>query len=91
MVYVINDMIQRRRHDIEKYAFNNGNGRIEILSVEVSINKETWLFISMYKQPRVRTRLLIYCVEAATNECALDNCNIVTLGDFNVNMLKSKY
>ena len=39
-------MIQRRRHDIEKCAFNNCDGRKEILSVEVSINKETWLFNS---------------------------------------------
>ena len=28
MVYVRNDMIQHRRHDIEKCAFNNCNGRI---------------------------------------------------------------
>ena len=89
MVYVRNNIIQRRRHDIEKCAFNNGSGRIVILSVEVSINKETWLFISMYKQPKVRTTLLIYCIEAVTNECALDNCNIVIFGDFNINMLKS--
>ena len=82
-------MIQRRRHDIEKCAFNNCDGRIEILSVDVSINKETWLFISMYKQLKVRTMLLIYCLEAVTNMCALDNCNIVILGDLNVNMLKS--
>ena len=33
--------------------------------------------------------LLIDCLEAVTNECALDNCNIVILGDLNVNMLKS--
>ena len=79
MVYVRNAMIQRRRHDIEKCAFNNCDERIEILSVEVSINKETWLFISMYKQPKVRTMLLIDCLEAVTNEFALDNCNIVIL------------
>ena len=42
----------------------------------------------MYKQPKVHTTLLIDCLEAATNECALDNCNIVILGDLNV-MLKS--
>ena len=33
MIYVRNDMIQRRRHDIEKCAFNNCDGRMEILSV----------------------------------------------------------
>ena len=43
----------------------------------------------MYKQPKVRTTLLVDCLEALTNECALDNCNIVILGDLNVNMLKS--
>ena len=39
MVYVRNDLIQRRLHDIEKWAFHNCDGRIEIMSVEVSINK----------------------------------------------------
>ena len=43
----------------------------------------------MYKQPKVRTTLLVDCLEAVTNECALDNCNSVILGDLNVNMLKS--
>ena len=38
MIYVRNDVVQRRRHDIEKCAFNNCDGRIEILSVEVLIN-----------------------------------------------------
>ena len=33
--------------------------------------------------------LPIDCLEAVTNVCALDNCNIVILGDLNVNMLKS--
>ena len=61
MVYVRNDMIQRRRHDIEKCAFNNCDGRIEILSVEVSINKETWLFIStVYVQTAKGTHNVAY-------------------------------
>ena len=30
--------------------------------------------------------LLIDCLGAVTNEFALDNCNIVILGDLNVNM-----
>ena len=39
----------------------------------------------MYKKPKVSTMLLIDCLEAVTNECALDNCNIVIMGDLNVN------
>ena len=31
----------------------------------------------------------VYCIEAVTNGCALDNCNIVIFGDLNINMLKS--
>ena len=60
MVYVRNDMIQRMRHDIEKCAFNNCDGRIEILSVEVYINKETWLFISTRGGP-CQHGLIIAC------------------------------
>ena len=43
----------------------------------------------LYKQPKVRTMLIIGCLEYVTNECALDNCNIVILGDLNGNMLIS--
>ena len=46
MMYIRNDMPQFRRHDIEYFSTNNKDGRIEVLAVEVTINKEKWLFIS---------------------------------------------
>ena len=60
MVYVRNDMIQRRRHYIEKCAFDNGNERIKILSVDVSINKETWLFMLLLMSVLSITVILLF-------------------------------
>ena len=95
-----NDMPQFRRHDIEYCSTNNKDSRIEVLAVEVTINKEKWLFISMYKQPKVKASIIIYCVDNIMNHCInFDcsivimggihfDCNIVIMGDLNVNMLK---
>ena len=48
MMYIRNDMLQFGRHDIEHFSTNNKYGRIEVFAVEVTINKDKWLFISMY-------------------------------------------
>jgi hypothetical protein len=89
MLYVRNDMPQFRRSDLESFSFNNLNGRIEILAVEISINKEKWLFVSCYKQPKVHTRHLIDTVDKIISRVAPYDLNLVLFGDFNVNMLKS--
>ena len=34
------------------------SGRIEIIIVEIVINKEKWLLLSMYKQPKVSNNCL---------------------------------
>jgi len=40
MIYIRNDMPQFRRCDIESFSINNTNDRIEIIIVEVTMNKE---------------------------------------------------
>ena len=82
-------MPQFRRYDLEQLSINNKNGRIEILAVEVTLNKEKWLFISVYKQPKVSIRLFTECVDDIMMKCINYDINIVMLGDFNVNMLKT--
>ena len=39
-MYIRNDMPQFRRLDLEQLSITNDNGRIEILAVEVALNKE---------------------------------------------------
>ena len=90
LFYIRNDMPQHRRYDIEACGMNNAQGRIEILSVEITINKEKWVYISMYKQPKVGIGSLMKCIdEVIVIACLNDNVNVVLLGDVNVNMLES--
>ena len=86
MMYIRNDFPQYRRSDIERFSINNNDGRIEILAVEVSINKEKWIFISIYKQPKVKMNTIVTCIDNIMLELSHTDFNIVLLGDFNVNM-----
>ena len=54
MLLVRNDFPQFRRTDLENFSINNYNGRIEILAVEIHIRKEKWIFLCIYKQPKVK-------------------------------------
>ena len=86
MMYIGHDFPQYRRSDIENFSINNNDGRIEILAVEVSINKEKWVFISVYKQPKVKINTIVTCVDNIMSELSHIDFNIVLFGDFNVNM-----
>ena len=72
MMFIQNDMAQRRRRDIETHSFNDEHGRIEIMAVEVSIQKDKWLFVSVYKQPKVHVSLLSNCIDSIMHECGLE-------------------
>ena len=88
MMYIRNDMPQFGRCDIESFSINNTNGRIEIITVEVTMSKEKWLFISVYKQPKVNLNTIIECIDNIMNQCVNSDFNVVLIGDFNVKMLK---
>ena len=77
-----------KEHFLSSAVLSHGWERIEVLAVEVTINKEKWLFISMYKQPKVKANNIINCVDNIMNHCINFDCNIVIMGDLNVNMLK---
>ena len=89
MMFVRNDMARRRRRDLEGLAIRNDiDGRIELLCVDVSVNKEPWLIISIYKQPKVKLQHITKCIDCIMNTCVEGNVNIVFIGDTNVDMLK---
>ena len=88
LMFIRNDIPQFRRHDIEKFSVDKENGRIEILAVEVSINKERWIFLSVYKQPKVKVTKLTEVMNNIMIQLEQHNVNIVFTGDFNINMLK---
>ena len=87
MLIARGDMPQKRREDIELCAINNENGRIEILCIEIKINKEQWIIISIYKQPKVKVEHLNRCIETMMSEY-INETNVVIIGDININMLK---
>ena len=79
---------QYRRHDLECFAKDDLNGRIELLVIEVIINKEKWLMFSIYKQHKVKNCYLVECLEAIMSHISQSNYNLIFLGDFHVNMAK---
>ena len=54
------------------------------LCVDVSVNKEPWLIISIYKQPKVKLQHITKCIDCIMNTCVEGNVNIVFIGDTNV-------
>ena len=86
VVYIRDDIAHRRRNDIENYCINDDRGRVEILCLEVSIRKEQWLFISVYKQPKVRNNILKCVLENVLNDIDLSKYCVTMIGDININM-----
>ena len=91
MMYVRDDIPQFRRSDIESVAINNQNDSIEILAIECKINNEKWLFISLYKQPKVKSDILNKVIDNIMMHYATDTYNVMILGDFTINLLSAKH
>ena len=53
MVYIRDDIAHRRRQDLEQYSISDERGRLELLCIDVNIRNEQWLFVSVYKQPKL--------------------------------------
>ena len=88
MMYIRNDMPQYQRNDLEACSLDSSSGRIEVLAVEVLIRKKRWIFISLYKQPKVKTCQLIICIDNMMTQLSTQDFNVILFGDFNVNMMK---
>ena len=88
LMFVRNDMPQFHRLDIDDFNMDNSDGRIELIGLEVTINKEKWVFISIYKQPKVKIIHLVEIMDNIMIQLSQQESNIVFIGDFNVNMLQ---
>ena len=54
MAHIRDDLPQRRRDHLEWEESDNTNeGRIETITVELTIKSEKWAVCSLYKQPKV--------------------------------------
>ena len=88
LMFVRNDMPRFHRLDIDDFNMDNSDGRIELIGLEVTINKEKWVFISIYKQPKVQIIHLVEIMDNIMIQLSQQESNIVFIGDFNVNMLQ---
>ena len=80
---VRDDLPQQRRKDLE--TLQADDGRIETLAIELSLKGKKWLFLSMYKQPLVKSKSLVEALEWLFNQSSK---NLIVFGDLNVNMMK---
>ena len=70
-------------------SIDNDKGRIEVLALECTVNKEKWIFVSIYKQPKVNVTSLCQCIDSIMLHITEVNPNIVIYGDLNIDMLKA--
>ena len=87
LLYVRNDLAQRRRTELE-FDVNNENGRLETICVEVFIKSEKWLILSVYKQPVIKDIYLCSLFEKALNTISVECSNYIIVGDINIDMSK---
>ena len=86
MAHIREDITHKRRDDLEVNIDNNG--RIEMMVFEMNIKSETWLFTSLYKQPKVQNSVFCDVLEAHISKCNSVCPNVIIVGDINVDLLK---
>ena len=86
LMLIRDDLPQQRRLDLESVQADSG--RIELLAIEIIINREKWLMFNMYKQPQVKNNHIIETLESIINQGLNEVKNLMLFGDLNVNMLK---
>ncbi len=73
---------------VEFIDANTSTGRIEYLIVEVDLNGEKWLVLSVYKQPKVKDETLIRLLSSLLDRCSKEYRNFIMIGDMNVDVTK---
>ena len=84
IVYIKSDIPQRRRFDLEM-KLKDG---IELIAIEIIVRKEKWLFLNIYKPPKVNNALLIDTIAAVMSITEGSISSTFIVGDININMLQ---
>ena len=87
MLYIRNDLVQRRRSDLECDVLSE-RGRVESLCVELYIRSEKWIICSIYKQPTMKVTDFCQIFEIFLSNLASECLNYIVIGDLNIDMLK---
>ena len=89
MMYVRNDIPQALYTEYDTCQINDHRGRVELLATELTLNKERWHIICIYKQPKVSISVFSSIIEDIMNMTLAKNIdNVVICGDFNIDMGK---
>ena len=64
------------------------SGRVEVMIISITLNKEKWVIISAYKQPKVKDKDI---VSILVDKCILVAPNLVITGDLNINVSKKNH
>ena len=70
MTYVRNDLLQKRRTDLEIIELTEG--RVECLAVEVRLCNEKWIILSVYKEPKTKHDVFIRNIENLIDKCIIE-------------------
>jgi len=83
MTIVRDDLTHNRRKDLEMNEILN-SGRVEMIVLELILKNEKWLFISLYKQPKVTDRDFAAFLDDYIIRLKRDCHNLVLTGDLNI-------
>ena len=81
-LYIRSDINHRRRHDLEKLFHSD----LECILIEVVVRKEKWLFIGLYKPPRVNDTHLIESFQSVLSKTMGDFKSVYILADINIDV-----
>jgi exonuclease III len=85
ILYIRNDLVQRRREDLE-FDVDNEFGRLESICVETYVHSEKWLICSTYKQPKMKDSKLYELFENVFDTYTNESKIVIIMGDININL-----
>jgi hypothetical protein len=83
VVWFRNDIPHKRRHDLE---FTDYDPHIESMVFNITVKKQTWYLIVVYKNPKVSDNVFLQKPSNAYNQMISDGKEIILLGDVNIDM-----
>ena len=88
LVYIRSDIPHAICTDYDRCIVDDQRGRIEILTLEVTLKNEKWHIISIYKQPKVSISDFIASFEEIMDICNSKCSNCIVCGDLNIDLSK---
>ena len=89
VAYIRDDIVNKRRTDLE--INENVFGRIEMMSFQITIEKEDWFFSSVYRQPKGAISNFVSSLETLCENANKEFKNVVLLGDINIDFTKKSH